>query len=80
MLSKFWKKIKCNWHHLMLPLAGALQIVEMQWSLVNAYFGKWAGAILVGIGLFKYGLNLCAAKKPVDCPPCEKDNDNPSVG
>lgn len=65
-MKAFWKKLKSHWHHLMIPLAGVLQIVESQWSLVNLYFGKWAGAILVGIGVVKYGLNFYAAKKSVE--------------
>lgn len=75
MLSNLWKKIKSHWHHMMIPLAGALQIVETQWSLINVYFGKWAGALLVSIGLLKYGLNMYAAKKSMEA----EKNDNPSV-
>lgn len=71
-MKKFFEKLKVHWHHAMLPLAGAIALVETQWGALSSYFGKWAPAILTILGLIRYGLNMYGSKKPevkdVDTP------------
>ena len=70
-MKKLWTKLKAQWHHYMLPLAGAIALVETQWGALALYFGKWAPAILTGLGLLRYGLNFYGSQKPT---PEEKDD------
>lgn len=72
-MEKLWEKLKAQWHHYMLPLAGLIAIVETQWGALALYFGKWAPAVLTVLGAARYLLNFYAAKKPAE----EKDVDSP---